>query len=86
MKQEILCNDCKNNLIEKNVFTPSPKEHVKFTPGKARRNFFCDSCYKHIYVKNKCFALSIWADYGGVPYYPWESEYIDIDGEETVLF
>lgn len=84
MKQEILCPDCKNKA--RRMFptdNPYPGEHVKFQDGKAKSDYNCDTCNKPINTGESCTCLSMWADYGGVPYYPWEKDYIE-EISETV--
>lgn len=74
MKQEIVCEKCRPEL--RALFktdTPYPGEHVKFVDGKARETFICDQCGQLIKAKDNCTAFSSWADYGGIPYYNWES-------------
>jgi hypothetical protein len=77
MKQEIICKECLPNL--QTLFptdNPYPGEHVKLVEGKAKNNFICDQCGKEIVAEDKCVAFSVWADYGGVPYYNWEGKYL----------
>jgi len=79
MKREILCPECRVNyrkLFPTN--TPYPGEHLKFVDGKSSLSVICDSCTKPIEPGDDCTAFSAWADYGGIPYHKWESEYIDI--------
>jgi len=77
MKREIVCITCREKLL--NLFptdNPYPLEHVKFVDGKARKEFFCDHCGREINTTEKCTAVSIWADYGGIPYFEWEPDYL----------
>jgi hypothetical protein len=79
MKREILCPDCRKD--SRKLFqtdTPFPGEFVKFIDGSAIMNFKCDGCGCEIAVGKLCTAFSSWADYGGIPYSPWEYDYIDI--------
>lgn len=77
MKQEIVCNNCKEELRKLfPVDEPSPGEYVKFVEGKARTNYICDQCGRPIKLGEICLAFSSWADYGGVPYYKWEYQYL----------
>jgi len=79
MKQEILCLTCKGVL--RKLFptdTPYSGEHVKFVDGQAIKDFICDYCGKKINKDANCCAFSIWAEYHGIPYYPWESEYLNL--------
>lgn len=87
MKREILCPDCKKEL--RKTFpsdTPYPGEHVKFVEGKALNEYVCDQCDKEIHIGDPCFAFSSWADYGGIPYYEWEGEFIQAQNTETNSF
>ena len=77
MKQQIVCKKCEPSL--RKLFptdTPYPGEHVKFVSGKAKRDFLCDRCGCDINATDSCHAVSTWADYGGIPYYEWETEYL----------
>lgn len=77
MKREILCPECFVKM--RKLFptdTPYPGERVKFVPGRALYGFNCDSCGNNIKEASPCNAVSIWADYGGVPYSEWENNYI----------
>lgn len=56
---------------------PYPGEHVKMVRGKALYGKICDSCGKPIPAGSLCSAVSMWADYGGIPYYSWENEYME---------
>ena len=78
MKQQIICPACKD--INRELFktdTPHPGEHVKFVSGFALSDFVCDDCAVPIEKDTECCAFSIWADYGGIPYYPWENDCIE---------
>jgi len=77
MKRDIICAKCRPRLrgLWKSD-SPHPGEHVKFVDGTARGDFKCDSCGCNIKYDEPCTALSIWADYGGVPYTAWEPEFI----------
>lgn len=75
MKREILCDKCELDM--RDLFPtskPYPGEHVKFLNGKAKKDFMCDQCGQPIKAGDNCAAMSIWADYGGIPYYVWEGE------------
>ena len=80
MKRLIVCSDCEvkqHKLFPKE--SPYPGEHIKFVGGKAVSDFVCDDCDKTIKRGDLACAISMWADYGGVPYFPWEDDFIDID-------
>lgn len=75
MKREIVCITCREKLLK--LFPtdkPYPLEHVKFVDGIAKKGFVCDQCGREINEAENCTACSIWADYGGVPYFEWETE------------
>ena len=83
MKRQIVCNKCKDSL--RKLFPtdmPYPGEHVKLVKGKAKKDFMCDRCGCDINATDNCWAVSIWADYGGIPYYEWEDEYLFDIAEE----
>lgn len=73
MKREILCEKC----ADMTNLPTFPEEHWKFISGKAKSNFKCDADDCEIKPGQIAVAMSIWADYGGIPYYPWETEYLD---------
>lgn len=75
MKREIVCPQCEK---AQSLHREYPGEHIKLTKGNAKSELLCDSCAQPIYFGDTCFAVSMWADYGGIQYYPWESEYIDV--------
>jgi len=86
MKREILCPDCRESRLKlcgleyshesRILFDPYPGEHIKIIKGRANRHFLCDICNKQIETDDDCFAVSTYADYGGMPYYEWEHEYV----------
>lgn len=79
MKREILCVWCRPNVRE--LFptdNPYPGEHVKFVDGTAKMDRICDQCGCPIEAGQTCTAFSSWADYGGIPYFPWESGYLEL--------
>ena len=78
MKRELLCTKCaeSNRKLFKSD-TPYPGEHVKFQAGKLERSGLnCDGCGRQMAKGIDAVAFSSWAEYGGVPYFPWESEVI----------
>jgi len=80
MKREILCSTCE--IASRKLFpveSPYPGEHVKFVNGDSIVQCRCDDCDRDIKVGEKVCALSIWVDYGGIPYFAWEDEYMDLD-------
>lgn len=77
MKREIVCPPCAVDL--RNLFrsdNPYPGEHLKFLPGFALDDFFCDHCGGAIFTGEDCTAYSVWTD--NTPYFSWESDYIKI--------
>ena len=85
MKREILCTNCKNDL--RKLFpndNPYEGEHIKFVSGTANHTMICDKCETSILQGTLCHAISIWADDHGIPYYPWEQDYLSNSGVENV--
>ena len=86
MNRNIYCGKCKDDFLNKFGLKYSkeldrfvdcyPGEHSKIVKGKALRNYYCDLCGKNIDHDKECYAVSFWADYGGIQYYEWEHEYI----------
>ena len=79
MVRKILCKKCEAD--SKKLFpteSPYPGEHVKFVTGLAKRDMMCDDCGKDIIEEENICGFSIFADYGGIPYYPWEEDYLNI--------
>ena len=77
MKREILCPVCTDKV--RSWFpsdNPYPGEHVKFYPGKAKKAFICDLCSELITLDEDCTAFTAWAVGQGIPYHPWESDFI----------
>lgn len=80
MKQDILCTRCaKDRRKQFPDDNPYPGEHIKFVKGIAKKDMLCDGCATKTPIKKgePCIAASIWADYGGVPYYEWEDKFIN---------
>lgn len=86
MKREILCMSCVPKpmglkLIHTQagdpiLVNPYPGEHQKVIKGIAKNHYQCDRCNETIREGEMCVASSLWADYGGIPYFPWETQYI----------
>ena len=76
MKRSILCLKCTQR--HKSIKRSYQGEHIKFVSGKAKEHFICDFCGTPISISDECTAESIWADYGGRPYYEWERDFIDV--------
>jgi len=77
MKRLIVCPECRKIL--RALFTtdnPHPGEHVKFVDGSAKNGFKCDNSGEDIAKGESCTAISMWADYGGIPYFEWEKDYL----------
>jgi hypothetical protein len=93
MKREILCMKCvpkpmglkliDNQAGDPVLVDPYPGEHQKILRGFAKKQFICDRCGEVILVNQECLTSSIWADHGGIPYYPWETQYITFLREST---
>ena len=75
MKREIDCPKCAESW--KQSIGKYKGEHIKLQEGKAKDQFLCDHCDKVIEPGDSCVAVSVWADYGGVPYFPWENECLE---------
>lgn len=73
MKRMIACEKCGWHL------TPHfAGEWFKRVRGIAKRGMLCDYCGTEIKKGDKCSAESVGFDEHGIPYYPWESEYIEL--------
>lgn len=59
---------------------PYRGECVKFVPGLALDDYFCDGCGGAILKGESCVAFSISTK--RTPYFAWESEYIEIKKED----
>lgn len=77
MKCEILCLKCSEKAPKESKY---PQEHVKLVFGKSIVSCVCDWCGSNVEPDDHVAALSIWADYGGIPYRPWEHDYIEQEG------
>jgi hypothetical protein len=86
MKREIACPPCAQNIakavtgsrfVDGQIVDPYPGEHARFQSGKLTRHCVCDSCSAELAPGENAVAVSMWADYGGIPYYPWEWEYLE---------
>lgn len=77
MVRKILCKECeaKSRKLFPNE-SPYPGEHIKFVSGKANMMYICDDCVAPIFKNDEICAFSIFTDYGGIPYYSWEEEYL----------
>jgi hypothetical protein len=78
LKREILCIPC-GQYTERlfKLIKPIPGEHEKFVKGKASFEFVCDECGQQIEIGTEIYAVSIWSDNIGVPYFGWEHEYLN---------
>ena len=84
MKQDILCMDCAKERRELHkTDNPYPGEHIKFVLGEARKDMLCDGCVteRPIVKGEEVCAYSSWADYGGIPYYKWETQFIKLNNK-----
>jgi len=79
VKREIVCPTCEPILRQtfSVAVTEHSEEHFKFLKGKAIHSFFCDQCNCIIGIGDICFAVSLWSDFRGIPYWKWEHEYIE---------
>ena len=79
MKRNIICPKCAAEIMARpNWENPYEREHRKIVKGIALADFLCDNCgcETELPKGSVIFAESIWVDYDGVPYFPWESEYL----------
>jgi hypothetical protein len=87
MKREIVCSEkCKPKFSYKlltdekgisYIADPYPGEYCKTVKGKAKGIYICDACGKSIKKGDVAIAISIWADYTGLPYFEWEDDFIE---------
>ena len=90
MKREILCFSCENNSRKRfkcdsvDFAVPFANEYVKYVPGKAKRCFTCDHCGLLLRTGDVCCAVSIRTTRGGIPYYEWEHEYLELSNKSVV--
>jgi hypothetical protein len=76
MKREINCPKCAESC--KQLIGKYKGEHIKIQEGKAKAPFICDQCAALIDPGDPCVCVSVWADYGGIQYFPWESEAMEL--------
>lgn len=74
MTRKILCPTCYDQLFARATDLTEKKKIVR---GKATIHFYCDHCSTHITPGDDCIAVSVWVEGQGIPYYPWESEYLE---------
>lgn len=82
MKRDILCPKCARERKKRYPTSePYPGEHIKFVKGVALKDMLCDACGKRTEIPkgSEAYAFSVWADYGGIPYYEWEKEFIKVN-------
>ena len=60
-----------------------PEEHHKSVTGKLTHACFCDICDRVMFAGELATARSVWVVGHGIPYYAWESEYIDVDNSPS---
>jgi len=78
MKREILCMSCGyESRIQFPTMNPYPDEYVKHLGGSAKKDFVCDSCNADILKGSRCVARSMWHTLKGLPYYDWETKYLE---------
>jgi hypothetical protein len=85
MTREIQCPQCADRSYhlfsndqpaKPRVIDLPHKEHIAFHFGHAIVSCLCDSCNQPINPGDNAWAISIWSDRGGIPYYPWEHDFI----------
>ena len=82
MKREIICPKCEKQL-HGTLTKEYPGEHSKITNGNAKMDLMCDQCGQPVYFGDNCFAISLWADDHGTPYFSWEHEYLDVAANQV---
>lgn len=81
MRRDIICGGC--GVQQQDLFPsdePYRGESLKFVPGLALHDYICDLCGATILEGEPCCAFSISTK--EAPYFPWESEYIEIKKED----
>ncbi len=78
MKREIVCGKCAEQWQKRKYVTRPAEEHIKVVHGFAENDYLCDTCNAEINKNVQCAAVSLWIDHGGIPYSPWEEDYIEI--------
>lgn len=75
MKRMICCAKCAQREVPN-----YPGEYRVLIHGTAKKTMKCDWCCPPPEIKkgDKCAAESLGVLGHGIPYYPWESEYIEI--------
>ena len=84
MKREIDCASCARSWAKQTrsrwngaaITTSANGENIKILPGVALHIFSCDGCGLGIAIGDLCFGVSVWADCHGIPWHPWEGEYL----------
>lgn len=61
----------------RDVRVPITVEVAGEEPSTTFAAVVCDHCATPIKAGADCWALSIWADRGGGPYYAWEHDYLE---------
>ena len=80
MKREILCFECGQWPQVQPSYGSYDK--IKMEQGSALKKYLCDHCNAMIDKGAQCFAVSQWFTGRGLPYVPWEHDYIDMGGDE----
>ncbi len=75
MKRMIVCEKCSHR--------PQPHysgEWFKRVNGTAKKQMLCDYCCPPVKIKkgDKCAAESMGVNHYGIPYYEWESDFLNI--------
>jgi len=83
MRREIVCLLCAEVLLRRVMETAYIGDNIKFVNGKSKRNSGCDRCSNFVLYGKRCTAVSMWSDTVGIPYGPWEEEYLFVIEEEV---
>jgi hypothetical protein len=73
MKREVDCLKCGRSWPDK---ARDPNEHIHKLTGYTLNHFVCDGCGEELPLGVPAICVSVWSDIGGIPYFPWEAEYV----------
>ena len=86
MKRDILCLKCGKARRIGRPLAPRRRgsdasgqmpEHSVKQAGFARRDYSCDQCGNTLREGALVYAATIWVEGFGIPYHPWEAEFIE---------
>jgi hypothetical protein len=73
MKREVDCLKCGRGWPDK---ASVKHEHIRKETGYTLGRFVCDGCGLFLPPGVPAICVSVWSDIGGIPYSPWEADYI----------